>query len=87
MNKPPEKYAKPINTTRQDHILRTTQRKIINRKNYKQNLKKRKVESLSKEVENIRTNNIVVNLSDLAIPDIAYIYLAHGLNYVDVKKS
>ena len=82
---PSEKFVKPKQVKRQDHVLRKTQNKSIRKKKYLSNLKKRKAESLSKTIENIKKSNIVVNLSKSEVSDLAYIYLAHGLNYVESK--
>lgn len=54
---------------------------------YRVNVKLRKSKSLQNEVLKIKTDNIVVNFSDVDIPDIAYIYLAHGLNFVESHKA
>ena len=82
---PSEKYLKPKYVKRKEHNLKTIQRKTIDRNNYRKSVKKRKSESLSKISEKIKQSNIVVNLSDKEIPDLAYIYLAYGLNFVEAK--
>ena len=52
-------------------------------KNWKKNRRKAKVESLQARVKKIKDSNMVVNLSQCTIPDLAYIYLANGLKLVE----
>ena len=63
---------------KQDQRKKTTMR-------YRDNVKRRKVEALKGEVDRIKAANIVLNLSSVEIPDFVFIYLAHGLNFVESK--
>ena len=87
--KPTEKYPvrdqKKLESRKKDR-LRSTQRKSQMRKNWKRNKGAAKKEALKKKVEMIKASNIVVNLSQEEIPDLAYIYLANGLKLVESNK-
>ena len=57
----PEEYRP---SKRKQAKTKSIQQKIASNLRYKDNVKQRKCESLQKEVEKIKTDNIVVNLSD-----------------------
>ena len=53
------------------------------RKNWQRDRSTAKKEALKKTFELIKASNIVINLSHDEIPDLAYIYLAIGLELVE----
>ena len=64
----------------------TANRKKINRKKYKVKVKKKKQEKIRALVDKIKDNNVVVNLSNVDIPDAAYLFLSKGLGYIPSTK-
>ena len=66
-------------------IQRSKARRDKDNANYKENVKERKQTYIENKVQKIKDDNVVVNFSDLVIPDLAYIYLANGLSFVPSK--
>jgi len=60
----------------------TKERKREKHRRWRKNKQGSKKKELTDKVEEIKKNNIVINLSDAEIPDLAYLYLANGLNFV-----
>ena len=61
-------------------------RKKKNRQNHIRNKKKKKNEKMKEMIAKIKSENLVVNLSNEEIPDITYIFLAKGLGFVPSMK-
>ena len=78
--------------TKTQKIQKKKKRKISalqkkkNRIKYKNKQKQKKQEKIQLMVDKIKKDNIVVNLSNLEIPNAAYIFLAKGLGFVPSKK-
>ena len=73
--------------TRCEKRLKSTKRRQTMRKNYQRNLKIKKQTDLALRIKEIKDSNVVINLSNKDIPDEAYIYLSHGLNFVPSKPA
>ena len=58
-----------------------------NRRNYKMNQRNKRQNRRKSKVEEIIKDNIVINLSNIEIPDNVYLYLAKGLNFVPTKST
>ena len=71
---------------RRNHRKFTSEKRKIRTEKYKKNVRERKVSNLKEEVKRIKDDNIVVNMSSMEIPDMVYIYLAHGLNFIEAHK-
>lgn len=71
---------------RRNHRKLTSEKRKIRTQKYKKNVRERKLTNLKEEVQRIKDANIVVNLSSMEIPDVVYIYLAHGLNFIEAHK-
>ena len=68
-------------------IQRSKARRVKDNENYKRNVKERKQTYLSNQVTKIKADNVVVNFSDLEVPDLAYVYLSKGLSFVPSAKG
>ena len=64
----------------------TLNRKRKNRAKYKAKTKMKKHEKLKSIVSKIKEGNTVVNLSNVEVPDAAYIFLSKGLGFVPSQK-
>ena len=56
-----------------------------NRQKYRANQRSKRQSNLKEKVKEIIEDNVVINLSDLEIPDNVYLFLAKGLNFVPSK--
>ena len=72
---------------RKNNKGKSKEAKRRNRQKYRANCKMKRQSRLKSKVEKIVKENIVINLSDLEIPDHVYLYLAKGLNFVPSKNT
>ena len=77
-NKPPRP-----NTNRKRRRKRDLDRRRAERKRYRAAKNARKVEWMRNHVEQNVKGKLVINLSSTEVPDIAYMYLAKGMNFVE----
>ena len=77
----PQLHLKKTSTKRRKRKSKK-QRKQSNYNN-RQNNKKRKAEALADRVASIKSNKLVINLSQIDLPDLCYLYLSKGLNFVE----
>ena len=75
-----------------DHYTNCTNKRIKNRRRKaksrqqnRQNRSQKRQEYMKEKVDAIINNNVVVNLSSWDVPDLAYLYLAKGLNFIPSK--
>ena len=66
---------------------KTKENRKRNRRNYKMNQRNKRQNRRKSKVEEIIKDNIVINLSNIEIPDNVYLYLAKGLNFVPTKST
>ena len=69
-------------TQRQRQRIKSKNRKKKDRTQNRKNNAKRRKEELRKKVDEIIDDNVIVNFSSYEPPDLAYLYLAKGLNFV-----
>ena len=65
---------------------KSKRRRQINRKKYRTKCREKIKNKIRTLIENIKEENIVINLSTLEIPDSAMLYLAKGLGFVKSNK-
>ena len=64
---------------------RTAKRRAAERKRYRKARHAKKVDWMKQHVEQNIKGKLVINLSSVAVPDIAFMYLSKGLNFVENK--
>ena len=74
-------------TRKKKRIMKSKEAKRRNRQKYKENQKTKRRDRMKAKVEEIIRNNLVINLSNIEIPDQVYLYLAKGLNFVPSCKT
>ena len=73
------------NTNRNSKRKRNTDQRRAERKKYRASKAAKKVEWMKNHVEQNIKGKLVINLSSQEVPDIAYMYLAKGLNFVESR--
>ena len=72
-----------LRTRRQLRTETAVTRKREKNRRYKKRLQLRKQTRLKSQVDEIKSSNLVVNLSSVDVPDLAYLFLANGLGFVE----
>ena len=75
----------PQNTNKTQRRKKDADRRRAERRKYRTAKTARKVEWMKNHVEQNIKGTLVINLSSEEVPDIAYMYLAKGLNFVENK--
>lgn len=73
------------NIKRNNKRKRNAERRRAERKKYRTSKAAKKVEWMKNHVEDNIKGKLVINLSSQEVPDIAYLYLAKGLNFVESR--
>ena len=79
-------YQHKISSKRKNMRTKTKEQRRKKRQNYSRNRKMQRKINLREKVDKIIQNNLVINLSSVDISDIAYLYLAKGMNFVEPRK-
>ena len=81
-------YPQPLpgNSKRKQWKNASKKKKRKSKERYKKNKKERKDQWLQRKTQDISTS-VVRNLSATEIPDVAYLYLARGMNFVESKQA